>query len=220
MMKTQIYPNTMERNVRIKEFDLTELNPAPPSKPPPTLPDPDRVLKEYMKARDLVQKIQMQFKSEYQRQYINWNRPIKDIRHDLAEEFQFEETTGPKSFDVNAKTAGVPSGVHVGVSLQQPTTSSRLPPTVKQAWQDNGQDKIFQGPVKPALAPVEYTRVQSIYHQLNQVKKMNSKPTQTQTAAPSNVSKTIPISAPVQTNTMDLAAQVLARASSRASSRN
>lgn len=67
-------------------------------------------MKEYVKAKDLVSKIQTRYKSEYQRQFINWNQPISEIKKQLLNNMPAETALKKLTKYTHLNAAGISSG--------------------------------------------------------------------------------------------------------------
>nr|KAJ3421621.1 hypothetical protein HK105_002915 [Polyrhizophydium stewartii] len=79
----QIYPHTAERGHRIRDFEATVLaasSPRDATTQRPRIINPTEALKQYMLAREQVAKLQASFRSEYQREFIDWTRSLDRIR--------------------------------------------------------------------------------------------------------------------------------------------
>lgn len=63
----------MEREHRIKQFAADELGKKPFVPEETGFPDPSSVMQEYIKAKRLVDSLSARFKTEYSRQYLDWN---------------------------------------------------------------------------------------------------------------------------------------------------
>ncbi|KAJ3276723.1 hypothetical protein HDV01_002776 [Terramyces sp. JEL0728] len=133
---SQVFAHTKERGIRIREFDENELRPVQ-KKAPADFPDPKIALKQYINARDLVKTIQLRYKTEYERQFLNWNLPFAKIKEQLAEQMPIDKERELKPIE--------------------PHTSANQ----KLRHQENKRKKGSE------KEPLDFTKVQSIYHNLN-----------------------------------------------------
>jgi hypothetical protein len=111
-------------------------------------------MKEYVKARDIVNKIQTRYKTEYSRQYLNWNQPISEIKKQLLNNMPGEMVASKMAKFYHPDAAGISSG-------KQPQfrkTRSDLA-TVKLPIPKRNADKHNS-------YPVDFTKVQSVYNDL------------------------------------------------------
>ena len=176
----QVYPHTISQKSRVAEYDRETLTPHPPSTATTTnsLPDPAQILHQYKKAAHLVAAVQIHFKSEYSRAFINWSRPWSQIKKELLSSSSAEEREtggggggvggGGRIVDpVDMRVAGLSSGLVgrergllEGKEAVHPVLMKKKNVSMGGGGGSGGGNKD----------PVDFTRVQSIYQSLQKKK--------------------------------------------------
>ncbi|KAI8901250.1 hypothetical protein BC833DRAFT_578534 [Globomyces pollinis-pini] len=167
----QIYQNTKEHESRMKEFKENEIKKTLPYQPPPPLPNPSAVLKQYLSAKDLVKQIQLSYKTEYKRQFINWNQPLDKLKEQLANQtldvgLMSYQNKLDKKENLFPNTAAGLSSLDLRVDSQryQESQMGRCGKKHKK-MKFQGKETIENNFIRQ---PVDYPKVQSIYHSLKE----------------------------------------------------
>jgi hypothetical protein len=149
-----VYDQTKQHAKYINTFKQNEnLRTHPPKPATKTgLPNPKLVMKEYVKARDIVNKIQTRYKTEYQRQFLDWNKPISEIKKQLINNMPDEIGASKMEKFNHSEAAGISSGKPQQIRKpRSDLTAVKLPIPKTNII---GKHNSF---------PVDFTHVQSVY---------------------------------------------------------
>lgn len=152
----------------MRTFEADELRAKKPFKEPESFyPDPNDALKEYKKAKRLVQLLSAQYHTEYHSKYLNWSVPISVEPLEFPKQAK-ESSNGNHHSPDDTKSNNKIIIKSTGISAGKP---SAIEKTNKN--NDNGRFVLFDSspirnkPKASVPSSVDFIQVQSIYKALN-----------------------------------------------------